>query len=84
MTHLKTTFEQAVADSKQLPQRPDNMTMLELYALYKQAAEGDVEGERPGFGDIIARAKYDAWAAVKGKTGDEAMHDYIDLVESLK
>ncbi|HLL11260.1 MAG TPA: acyl-CoA-binding protein [Rubrivivax sp.] len=84
MADLKTTFEQAVADSKQLPEKPDNMTMLKLYALYKQATAGDVEGKRPGFTDMVGRAKYDAWAEAKGKTSDEAMQDYIDLVESLK
>ena len=84
MADLKTTFEQAVADSKQLPEKPDNMTMLKLYALYKQATAGDVEGKRPGFTDIVGRAKYDAWAETKGKSSDEAMQDYIDLVESLK
>ena len=84
MADLKNTFEQAVADSKQLPEKPDNMTMLKLYALYKQATAGDVEGKRPGFTDIVGRAKYDAWAETKGKSSDEAMQDYIDLVESLK
>ena len=84
MADLKTTFEQAVAASKQLPEKPDNMTMLKLYALYKQATAGDVEGKRPGFTDMVGRAKYDAWAEAKGKTNDEAMQDYIDLVESLK
>ena len=84
MADLKTTFEQAVADSKQLPEKPDNMTMQKLYALYKQATAGDVEGKRPGFSDLVGRAKYDAWAEAKGKTSDEAMQDYIDLVESLK
>jgi acyl-CoA-binding protein len=84
MADLKTTFEQAVADSKQLPEKPDNMTMLKLYALYNQATAGDVEGKRPGFTDMVGRAKYDAWAEAKGKTSDEAMQDYIDLVESLK
>ncbi|HZF78872.1 MAG TPA: acyl-CoA-binding protein [Rubrivivax sp.] len=84
MADLKTTFEQAVADSKQLSEKPDNMTMLKLYALYKQATAGDVEGKRPEFTDMVGRAKYDAWAEAKGKSSDEAMQDYIDLVESLK
>ena len=84
MADLKSTFEQAVADSKQLPEKPDNMTMLKMYALYKQATAGDVEGKRPGFTDMVGRAKYDAWAEVKGKAGDDAMQAYIDLVESLK
>lgn len=84
MADLKTSFEQAVADSKKLPEKPDNMTLLKLYALYKQASAGDVEGKRPGFTDMVGRAKYDAWAEVKGKTADAAMQDYIALVDSLK
>lgn len=84
MADLKTTFEQAVADSKKLPEKPDNMTMLKMYALYKQATAGDVEGKRPGFADMVGRAKFDAWAEAKGKAADQAMQDYIDLVESLK
>ena len=84
MADLKTRFEQAVAESKQLPEKPDNMTLLKIYALYKQATAGDVEGKRPGFTDMVARAKYDAWAAVKGTTPDAAMQDYVDLIESLK
>jgi acyl-CoA-binding protein len=84
MSDLKAAFQTAVAASKQLPEKPDNMTLLKLYALYKQAAEGDVEGKRPGFGDLVGRAKYDAWAAVKGETSEGAMQQYIDLVESLQ
>ena len=84
MSKLKATFEAAVADSKKLPEKPDNMTLLKLYALYKQASEGDVEGKRPGFTDMVGRAKYDAWAAIKGKSGDESMQEYVDLIESLK
>lgn len=84
MADLSSQFEQAVADSKNLPERPDNMTLLKLYALYKQASAGDVDGKRPGFTDMVGRAKYDAWAAVKGKSADEAMQAYIDLIESLK
>ena len=84
MSKLKATFEAAVADSKKLPEKPDNMTLLKLYALYKQATEGDVDGKRPGFTDMVGRAKFDAWAAIKGKSGDEAMQEYVDLVESLK
>ena len=84
MASLKAKFEEAVAQSKQLPEKPDNMTLLKIYSLYKQATEGDVQGKRPGFTDMVARAKFDAWAALKGKTGDEAKQDYIDLIESLK
>ena len=84
MASLKATFDQAVADSKKLPEKPDNMTLLKIYSLYKQATEGDVEGKRPGFGDMVGRAKYDAWAGLKGKSQDEAMQEYVDLIESLK
>ncbi|MDT9000560.1 acyl-CoA-binding protein [Paucibacter sp. APW11] len=81
---LKEQFDAAVAASKQLPERPDNMTLLKLYALFKQGSSGDVEGSRPGFTDMVGRAKYDAWAALKGTSSDEAMQQYIDLIESLK
>lgn len=84
MSELKTKFEAAVAASKQLPERPSNDELLQLYALYKQATEGDVEGKRPGFTDMVGRAKYDAWAAVKGTASDAAMTRYVELVESLK
>jgi acyl-CoA-binding protein len=84
MSALKAAFEKAVAESKQLPEKPDNMTLLKIYALYKQATEGDVEGKRPGFGDLVGRAKYDAWAGVKGESADAAMQQYVDLIESLK
>ena len=84
MTISKADFDAAVAASKQLPEKPDNMTLLKIYSLYKQATEGDAEGKRPGFTDMVGRAKFDAWAAVKGKAKDEAMQDYVDLIESLK
>ncbi len=84
MADLKKQFEQAVADSKTLPEKPDNMTLLKLYALYKQASSGDVEGKRPGFTDMVGRAKWDAWNEAKGKDSKAAMQEYIDLVESLK
>jgi diazepam-binding inhibitor (GABA receptor modulator, acyl-CoA-binding protein) len=84
MADLKSQFEQAVKDSKNLPDKPDNMTLLKIYALYKQASSGDVDGKRPGFSDMVGRAKWDAWNEAKGKTTDEAMQQYIDLIESLK
>ena len=84
MATLKASFDAAVVASKQLPDKPDNMTMLKLYSLYKQSTTGDAEGKRPGFTDMVGRAKYDAWDAVKGKSKDEAMQDYVDLVESLR
>ena len=84
MASLKAQFDQAVADSKTLPDKPDNATLLKIYALYKQATEGDVEGKRPGMTDFVGRAKYDAWAKLKGTPKEDAMQQYIDLVESLK
>ncbi len=84
MSDLKQQFEAATAASKSLKDRPDNDTMLKLYTLFKQATAGDVEGKRPGFTDMIGRAKYDAWAAAKGKSTDDAMREYTALVASLK
>ena len=84
MSTLNEQFEQAVADSKNLPERPDNMTMLKIYALYKQASTGDVEGKRPGFADMVGRAKWDAWNELKGQSSDEAKQAYVDLIEDLK
>jgi diazepam-binding inhibitor (GABA receptor modulator, acyl-CoA-binding protein) len=84
MADLKAQFETAVAESKQLPEKPDNMTLLKIYSLYKQATAGDVEGKRPGFTDMVGRAKWDAWNELKGKSNDEAMQEYIDLIEGLK
>lgn len=81
---LQSQFEQAVADSKNLPERPDNMTLLKLYALYKQGSTGDVQGERPGMTDFVARAKWDAWAALKGVSQDQGMQQYLDLITDLK
>ena len=84
MADLKATFDKAVADSKTLPEKPDNATLLQIYALYKQATAGDVDGKRPGFTDMVGRAKWDAWSAVKGKDAKAAMQEYVDLIESLK
>lgn len=81
---LQERFAQAQIDSKNLPERPDNMTLLKIYALFKQASGGDVAGERPGFTDMVGRAKYDAWAALKGTSQDEAMRQYVDLIDDLK
>ena len=84
MSDLKKEFEAAAAASKNLKERPDNDTMLRLYALFKQATLGDAEGKRPGFTDMIGRAKFDAWAAAKGKSADDAMREYTALVKSLQ
>ena len=84
MADLQAQFEQAVRDSKALDEKPDNMTLLKIYALYKQASAGDVDGRRPGFTDMVGRAKWDAWNEAKGQTSEAAMQAYVDLIESLK
>ena len=84
MADLKARFDQAMADSKSLPEKPDTMTLLKIYALYKQASRGNADGERPGFADMVGRAKWDAWNGLNGKSSDDAMQEYIDLIESLK
>ena len=84
MADLKATFDTAVKESKELPEKPDNQTLLQIYGLYKQATEGDNAGKRPGFTDMVGRMKFDAWAGLKGKSNDEAMQEYADLIESLK
>jgi diazepam-binding inhibitor (GABA receptor modulating acyl-CoA-binding protein) len=81
---LQEQFDQALADSKNLSERPDNMTLLKMYALYKQASAGDASGARPGFTDMVGRAKFDAWDGLKGTTTDDAMQQYIDLIDELK
>lgn len=85
MDDLTARFDQAVAASKQLPDKPDNMTLLRLYALYKQASSGDADpGARPGMADLVGRAKWDAWDALRGKSAPDARQEYIALVESLQ
>ena len=83
MPDLTTQFEAAVAQSTQLPSRPDNQTMLKIYSLYKQAIVGDNTAAKPGFSDLVARAKWDAWHALKGTAADAAKQQYVDLIESL-
>ncbi len=83
MSDLKTKFEAAVAHSKNLSERPDNMTLLKLYALYKQGSAGDNTEKKPGFTDMVARAKWDAWNTLKGTSQTGAMQQYIDQIESL-
>lgn len=84
MADLKARFDAAVAASKSLPEKPDNQTLLKIYALYKQATAGDVDGKRPGFSDMVGRAKWDAWNELKGTAGESAQQDYVELIESLK
>ncbi len=82
---LTEQFEQAVAESKQLASRPSNDTLLQLYSLYKQATEGDVTADPPANPfDFVSKAKYDAWLNLKGKTKDDAMQEYIQLIGKLK
>jgi diazepam-binding inhibitor (GABA receptor modulator, acyl-CoA-binding protein) len=81
---LQARFQQAAEDSKKLPKRPDNNTLLKRYSLYKQATAGDVTGSRPGGFDMEGKMKYDAWATQKGKAKEAAMQEYINLVESLE
>ncbi len=84
MSDLQARFAQAQRDVNTLAERPDNNTLLRLYALYKQETEGDVTGERPGGFDFVRRAKFDAWSAMKGTPAEESMRQYIDLVVSLR
>jgi acyl-CoA-binding protein len=82
---LKQLFEKAAEESKQLSERPSNDTLLQLYSLYKQSTEGDVNVDPPSNPfDFVSRAKYEAWASLKGKSREEAMREYIDLVNKLK
>ncbi len=83
-TSLEDRFQAAVDASRQLPERPDNATLLQIYALYKQGSEGDVTSERPGMTDFVARAKWDAWHALSGTPIDQARQRYVDLIESLQ
>ncbi len=84
VSELKPAFEAAVAATQDLTQRPNNQTLLKLYALYKQATEGDNAATKPGFSDLVGRAKWDAWAALKGTGADDAMQRYIDIVNELE
>ena len=78
-------FQKAVADSKDLGERPSNETLLQLYSLYKQSTEGDVNVDPPGNPfDFVSKAKYDAWEKLKGKSKEEAQKEYVALVEKLK
>lgn len=81
---MATTFEEARAQSMELPEKPDNMTLLKLYSLYKQGSEGDVSGDKPGGFDFVGKAKYDAWEALKGKSKEDAQREYIELVNKLR
>ncbi|MBU3738926.1 MAG: acyl-CoA-binding protein [Rhodoferax sp.] len=84
MSDLKTRFEAAVAQSKTLTQRPPNTTLLQIYGLYKQATQGDNGDKKPGFGDMVGRAKWEAWNGLKGTPAEDAMQRYIELIDSLE
>ncbi|MBI2730576.1 MAG: acyl-CoA-binding protein [Sphingobacteriales bacterium] len=82
---ILSLFEKAVAESKNLTERPSNDTLLQLYSLYKQSTEGDLHTDPPSNPfDFVNKAKYEAWASLKGKSKEAAMQDYIDLVTKLK
>ena len=84
MSDLQTAFDEAVKNSTSLSERPDNATLLKIYALYKQATEGDNEAKKPSFTDMVARAKWDAWEKLKDMSADDAKQQYIDLINSLR
>ena len=84
MSDLANAFEQASQDAQQLASRPDNQTLLRMYALYKKGSIGDVTGDKPSMTDMVGFAKWSAWNKVKGMTNAEAQQAYVDLVEDLK
>jgi diazepam-binding inhibitor (GABA receptor modulator, acyl-CoA-binding protein) len=81
---LQTLFETAAQEAQRLSKKPDNTTLLRLYALYKQATAGNATGKRPGMADFVGRAKFDAWSRLRNYPKDKAMQDYVALVEKLK
>ena len=83
MSNDAELFDQAAGVAKSLPERPDNETLLLLYALYKQGSEGDVSGEKPGFFDFVGVAKYEAWEKLRGTKQDQARSQYVELVRKL-
>ncbi|MDH0370443.1 acyl-CoA-binding protein [Comamonas aquatica] len=84
MSDLQAAFDAAVKNSTSLSERPDNATLLKIYALYKQATEGNNEAKKPSFTDMVGRAKWDAWEKLKDMSLDDAKQQYIDLIESLR
>lgn len=84
MSDIRQVFEQAAGDVQLLPERPDNETLLRLYALYKQATEGDVQAQRPGIFDVVGTAKHEAWAKLRGLPPKDAMRRYVELVDRLR
>jgi diazepam-binding inhibitor (GABA receptor modulator, acyl-CoA-binding protein) len=84
MNDLQTRFDEAAEALQRLPRRPDNETLLRLYALYKQGSAGDAQGKRPGILDPVGRAKFDAWSGLQGTPQEQAMQEYVELVERLR
>jgi acyl-CoA-binding protein len=83
MSEELANFEQAAEAAKSLPERPDDQTMLRLYALYKQGSSGDVQGSKPGFFDFVGAAKYEAWEKLRGTSQEDARQQYVGLVRKL-
>lgn len=83
MSELDERFRQSVQAALELPHRPDNDTLLQMYALYKQASSGDAHGVKPGFFDFVGTAKQHAWEGLRGLSRDEAKQRYIDLIRRL-
>ena len=83
MSEDKELFDRAATAAKSLPERPDDATMLKLYALYKQGSVGDVQGTKPGFFDFVGSAKYEAWEKLAGTDAAEARTQYVELVRKL-
>jgi acyl-CoA-binding protein len=83
MSEESRDFEQAAVAAKSLPERPDDRTLLLLYALYKQGSSGDVQGSKPGFFDFGGTAKYEAWEKLRGTAPEDAQRQYVDLVRKL-
>lgn len=82
---IKERFENAVRDSKELASKPDNETLLKLYSLYKQSTDGDINTDPPSNPfDFVNKAKHEAWSSLRGKSREEAMQEYVTLVETLK
>lgn len=84
-SNLKSLFDTAVEESKMLTERPDNETLLKLYSLFKQSTEGDCAGDPPSNPfDFVNKAKYEAWSGLQGTSAENAMQQYVDLVNTLK
>ena len=83
MNDISELFDKAAGAAKSLPQRPDNETMLQLYALFKQGSAGDITGEKPGFFDFVGVAKFEAWEKLRGTSKEDAQARYVELVRKL-